>query len=486
MRAALTLACLSFSLPAQIAPTPVAAEPIDQVVLELVQMPGQVAILAGTPTTAWSYRGVVLSGPASALTPVPNSYLGPTIRVWQGQEVAIRLTNLVGEPSVAHWHGLDVPAAMDGHPSQAFAHGTSRWYAFPVVNRAGTYWYHPHPDMRTGAQVNMGLAGFFIVHDQQEAQLGLPDGAQDLPLCIQDRSFDANNQFTYAPDMMNGFFGARILVNGRPDYVHSAATRAYRIRLLNGSTSRIHKLAFHDGTPLTVLGTDGGLLDAPRIYPYVMLAPGQRLELWVDFRTRPLGAQTILRSLAFSGAGASQGTASDLMRFSIDRIEPETRTLPPLLSAIPRYRLQDAVNVNTPKVYAVGMQMGGGGMTFTLNGGTFDMAAVAPNEVARCNALEVIHLTNTSGMMQVAHPIHFHGRQFQIVDRTVTAGGLAGWNTVKDGYVDGGWLDTVLVMPGETVRLLVRHSAYPGLYVYHCHNLAHEDMGMMRNFQLLR
>ena len=112
------------------------------------------------------------------------------------------------------------------------------------------------------------------------------------------------------------------------------------------------------------------------------------------------------------------------------------------------------------------------------------MMAVAPNEVARCETLEVITVTNTAGMMVVPHPIHFHGRQFQILDRTVTPTGLANWNTVKDGLVDQGWKDTFLIMPGETVRILVRHGAYPGLFMYHCHNLAHEDMGMMRNFLL--
>ena len=486
MRVLLSVLGLTLPLASQIAPAPIATIAPDDVVLELVQSPQAQAILSGATTNVWAYRGRVVAGAADALTPVPNSYLGPTIRVWQGQHVTIRLENRIGEPSVAHWHGLDVPAAMDGHPALAFAHGGSFTYSFPIVNRAGTYWYHPHPDMRTGVQANMGLAGFFVVHDHAEASLGLPDGAQDVALCLQDRTFDAANQFVYAPDMINGVFGSTILVNGRPGYVHSAATRAYRLRLLNGSTSRIYKLAFGDGTPLTVIGTDGGLLDVPRVFPYVMLAPGQRIELWADFRTRPVNTQIVLQSHAFAGAGAFQGTAFDVMRFSIDRAETETRVLPPALSSIPRYRLQDAVNANAPKVYAIGLRTGGGPPQFTLNGGTFDMVAVAPNEVARCNTLEVIQLTNLSGMMLVAHPIHFHGRQFQVWDRSITSGGLGGWTTVKDGYVDSGWLDTVMLMPGETVRILVRHGAYPGLYLYHCHNLAHEDMGMMRNFRLVR
>jgi len=113
------------------------------------------------------------------------------------------------------------------------------------------------------------------------------------------------------------------------------------------------------------------------------------------------------------------------------------------------------------------------------------MMSTAPNEIAQCDTLEVIKVTNINGTPQVPHPIHFHGRQFQILDRTITPAGLANWNTVKDGYMDRGWKDTFLIMPGESVRILVRHSKYPGMYVYHCHNLPHEDMGMMRNFLLV-
>ena len=451
--------------------------------LDLTQAPQAQDILPGPATNGWSYTGTVQEGPASALVPVPGSYLGPTIHAGQGDNLTIRLTNLIGEDSTTHWHGLDVPDRMDGHPRFAFASGSTYEYSFRVLNRAGTYWYHPHPDMRTGGQVYAGLAGFFIVHDAQESSLNLPGGDFDLPLCIQDASFDAGNQRVYNPDMTNGFFGTTILVNGKPDYVQSAATRVYRLRLLNGSVSRIYKLAFSNGMPLVVIGNDGGLIDVPRPYPYVMLAPGERVELWADFRGEAPGSQVTLRSLAFNSSGG-QGAALDIMRFSIDHAQAGTETLPATLSTITPYQLADAINAANPKLYAIAMAMVGGNMSFTLNGATFSTTAVAANEVAMCNTLEVIAVSNTSGMMPIPHPIHFHGRQFQILDRKVTSGGLAGWNTVKDGLVDAGWKDTFLIMPGETVRLLVRHGGYPGLYNYHCHNLEHEDMGMMRNFRL--
>ena len=157
---------------------------------------------------------------------------------------------------------------MAGHPRFAIGPSQTYTYEFQVNNRAGTYCFHPHPHGLTGGQVMVGLAGLFIVSDDEEAALSLPDGELDVLLVIQDRTFDADNRLVYlgqaltadgaaqAPSgggmgmmgggMMNammGFLGDRVLVNGRPDFVFSAATRAYRLRLLNGSNSRIYSWA---------------------------------------------------------------------------------------------------------------------------------------------------------------------------------------------------------------------------------------------------
>ena len=129
---------------------------------------------------------------------IPGSYLGPVIRLRRGQKVRIRFRNNLGEPSIVHWHGLDVPESADGHPRLAVADGREYVYEFEVLNRAGTYWYHPHPHMRTGAQVYQGLAGLLIVSDDEEDALGLPSGRAELLCVLQDRRFDADNQFVYA------------------------------------------------------------------------------------------------------------------------------------------------------------------------------------------------------------------------------------------------------------------------------------------------
>lgn len=461
-----------------IAPAPVFDEELE---FDLAARPRLYNLRAGPPTDCWYYYGSVRKGSPSALTPVPNSPLGPTFTLRPKQRVAINLYNGLPEDHVTHWHGMDVPAVADGHPMHAFASGATQRYEFDVRNRAGTYWYHPHTDMRTGFQVYKGLAGLMIVQDDEEQSLQLPRGPFDIPLVIQDATFDAGNQYVYNPDAMSGFFGNTLLVNGMPAGTLSLASRVYRFRLLNGCQSRILKLRFSDLTPLVVIGNDGGLIDQPRTYPYIILSPGERVELWVDLRAKPVGTQILLQSLAFTGGGAGQGAAFDVVRLSIDRQRTDPLQLPNTLSSITRYRLEDAINAANPRSFPITMIPP---MTWVLNGGVFTMTGLAANEIVRADTLEVWQFSNPAGAMAIPHPIHLHGRQFQILDRAVAATRLADWNTVKDGYVDAGWKDTFMIMPGETVRLLVRHSRHTGMFVYHCHNLPHEDMGMMRNFRI--
>ncbi len=191
--------------------------------IELIAEPAMVQLRPGPPTRVWRYRGRLLRGDPSALSMFPDGYLGPIIRVRTGQRVRIELVNGLPESTIIHWHGLHVPEAMDGHPRFAIAPGARYDYAFTVRNRAGSYWFHPHPHGRTGKQVYAGLAGLFIVSDDEEVAAGLPDGAQDMPLVIQDRSFDGDNQFVYPGDqpqdsdardggmMRGGMMGGRMM-----------------------------------------------------------------------------------------------------------------------------------------------------------------------------------------------------------------------------------------------------------------------------------
>lgn len=445
----------------------------------------------GGATEVWAFDGQLVSGPHGALTTDPASYLGPTIRVRPHQRLRITFHNQLAEPSIVHWHGLDVSEANDGHPRFAVAPGASYVYNFEVAQRPGTYWYHPHPEGRTGPQVFMGLAGLFIVEDPDDAARGLPTDDHDVALLLQDRTIGRDGALVYAPDAMVGQLGDRVFVNGRPDATIAVDRGSYRLRVINGSNARIYRLAWSNDAPITVIGTDGGLLAAASDKPYVMLAPGERLELWADFASVAQD-EVRLESRAFD-AGTSMGmggmmggrgmgsrnatppappngAALGVCRFAISGLGPR-RTKPTVLTQLERIS-DAAVSAKQPHRFDVSMSR----MRWQLNGSGFAMTEVAANERFTLGATEDWEFTNLSGMMAMPHPIHVHGAQFQIVSRSGAESGV-----IDDGLVDDGWKDTFLLRPGERVRIR-RRSNHAGLFLYHCHNLEHEDAGMMRNF----
>ena len=169
---------------------------------------GEQSIFPGPKTRIWHYLAEVVKGDPKALLSVPDSYLGPVFILNKGQKVRINFTNQLPENSIIHWHGLLVPSEMDGLPDQVVGPGKQYVYEFEVKNRAGMSWFHPHPDMRTGFQAYQGLAGLILVHDEEEAKLGLPPAQFDVPLVIQDRMIDAQNQWVYPGNMMAMMAGA--------------------------------------------------------------------------------------------------------------------------------------------------------------------------------------------------------------------------------------------------------------------------------------
>ena len=169
------------------APTPGKSSFSPDLELALRAVQTEVAIRPGQSTRVWAYQGEVLKGDPVALQPLTDSYLGPIIRVHQGQKLRIHFTNNLPGESIIHWHGLRVLDTADGHPRHAIKPNQTYIYEFEVRNRAGTYWFHPHPHGQTGPQVYQGLAGLFLVSDDEEAAVSLPTSAYDLPLIIQDR-----------------------------------------------------------------------------------------------------------------------------------------------------------------------------------------------------------------------------------------------------------------------------------------------------------
>jgi FtsP/CotA-like multicopper oxidase with cupredoxin domain len=480
--------------------------------LELVCKRDLVPVLSGKPTEVWRYSGNLLAGPAQTLTTLPDSYLGPLMRFAKGQKIRIRLRNELPERTITHWHGLHVPMEADGHPSNAIEPGETYVYEFEMRNRAGLNFYHPHTHEATATQVYRGLGGGIVIEDEEERALGLPSGEFEIPLVLQDRTFTADNQLSYGGGMhrdMFGFYGDRILVNGRPDYRLDVASRAYRLRLVNASNARVYKLMWDDRTPLTVIGVDGGLLEKPETRPYVMLAPGERVDLFADFSGRAVGSTLVMRSGPFQGVlgqMAQRMSASDLwvgddypiFSVNVTRATGDSPKLPEKLSTIRRHKPEEIANWGNPR--PISLQMAH--MTVMLNGRTYDANDVMDIERVPVNSTQLFDIFHEHGggmrmgrgmmggmgmmgmMMNMAHPIHLHGQQFEIVERYYEGDDPDTYATIREGLIDSGLKDTVLVSHGEVIRIAKPFDDFKGRFMYHCHNLEHEDMGMMREFSV--
>jgi FtsP/CotA-like multicopper oxidase with cupredoxin domain len=270
-------------------------------------------------------------------------------------------------------------------------------------------------------------------------------------------------------DVMSGYLGDVMLVNGTPDAWLSVDRGLYRFRLLNGSNARIYKVALSDGRSFHLIGTDGGLLPAPMAVTSVMLAPGQRLEVLVDFSQYAPGASVVLKSLTFAGSGGmmggpQQGAEMDLLRFYVDSTTTGNANVPAALQ--PLTPLTSAQAKRT-RVFTLAMS----GMVHTINGEAFNMQRT--DFTVPFGDVEIWEYRNTG---TEPHPMHAHAAHCQVLSRSSAASLTS---------EDAGWKDTVLVNAGETVRVLTRFDSHPGLFVHHCHNLEHEDAGMMQNFEVL-
>lgn len=485
----------------------------------------QYAILDGKPAPLLVYQ-VEQDG---------NTWINPVFRVRSGATVRAKLQNALDENTIIHWHGLKVDARNDAHPIYEIGAGAVYDYQFQVPNRAGTYWYHPHPDKLTSKQAYLGLASFFIVEDDEELALqkalDLKLGVTDIPLVIQDKKFDEQGRLVYTPneeENVNGYVGDTVLVNLTPRPYFNAATRLYRFRILNGSNARAYRLAFAQGSrqlEYAVIGTDGGLLDRPYPVKEAFVAPGERLDVLLDLRGAAVGDTILLRSLAFDpmhaegsmagmamdegakdgkgqapsphagmamsgqpggaqapaaaphGAMLADGAAIDLLRINVaSKIAYEPR-VPSKLSTLG----PPAAAAVKPREFLLDLKDG----RWRINGKVFEMEK-APVTVQR-GANEIWEIRNEKASMP--HPMHLHGVPFRVLARAGSPQQLKPSVVNEQGLAttDLGWKDTVLVWPGETVRLAVDFShPYPGdqVYLFHCHNLEHEDQGMMINVKV--
>ena len=426
----------------------------------------------GTMTLATSNVNV-WPGQNTQVLAINGSYPGPSVVIQRGSNFTANFINNHTEPATIHWHGINAPELMDGHPKDAIAPGGSYTYTFPVINRGGTYFYHSHADMLTAEHVFKGFAGFFIVDDPAELSLGLPRGIYDVPLCIQDRRAADIPQFTYnptMPDIMHGFLGDTPLINGTPEAYFEVSRTLYRFRLLNGSNARIYKIAFSDSRPFHIIATDGGLKDQAVQVTSFFLSPGERTDILVDFSPYTIGQNVILKSLPFTAPGTGtyrQGTEMNLMRFDITGNTGSGGIIPATMPPINYYNIAD---IKTTRNFVLTMTMSGMHMHL-INGLTFQMDRI--DWETPLNSLEEWKIVNASNML---HPMHSHSEQFQVYSRNGNT------NLPPE---DKGWKDTVLINPLETVRVLVKFETYKGIFLFHCHNLEHEDDGMMLNYKIV-
>ncbi|MEQ9618401.1 MAG: multicopper oxidase family protein [Deltaproteobacteria bacterium] len=429
-------------------------------------------------------------------------YYNPIIRLRTGDTVDATLFNELDEETIIHWHGLEVDHANDGHPNSAIQPNTSYNYNYQVINRGAAYWYHPHPDRLVGRQAYFGLASFYIVEDENDDALrdalDLELGQTEIPLSLQDRNINAEGQLVFEINPMIqtiGVLGDRILVNNTIKPLLEVDTRIYRFRFLNSSNSRTYRLAFTNGSgelPFHIVGNDGGLLDKPYEATEVFIGIAERVDILFDFRDHQQGDEIYLKSLEFDPMDPAlvdmnfnqpstlmNGEEFFIMKFNVANEIAYDREIPGTLS--------DIIPIDT---------MGAGERLITLSNpieGTWfiDNFRFNPEEVPITVNRDTTEIwTIQNGPLAMPHPMHIHAFQFQILERTNSPQQISSLAIDTQGRMptDMGWKDTVLVWPGESVKYAVRFALdFPGdqIYLLHCHNLEHEDQGMMINYEVV-
>jgi len=411
----------------------------------------------------------------SYLPPTPilgynGIFPGPVIRATKGRQVEITHVNQLPTSHVSHLptihlHGALVAPEHDGHPNDGISTGDSRTYVYPNDQRACPLWYHDHTHEATGERVYRGLAGLYFLDDPKDAGLRLPKGKYEVPLVIQDRSFLPTGELFYNVSdatLETGFHGDVILTNGVIQPYLDVSTRKYRFRILNGSNSRVYKLAISNGQPLIQIGTDGGLLHRPLMKDSIEIAPSERVDVVVDFSDLPVGSSLLLLNKN------DIGRLGAIMRFNVTKQEKDTALVPAFLSTWEDLPEASAV---TTRNFTLNRQITGDTFRWVINGQTYS-AANPPLATPKLGTLERWRFINPTNH---PHPMHMHLVQFQVVN-------IGGEPQAPSEF---GWKDTVVVPPASEVTVLARFEKYTGRYVFHCHNLEHEDFAMMAEFEVV-
>ena len=466
---------------------------------------GQYAFLPGKPTDTFGVNGALL---------------GPVLMVRRGAQFNVQVENALGEDSVLHWHGLLVDGQADGGPASAVSTGSSYTVTAPIDQPAATLWYHAHPHGRTGYQTARGIGGLLIVEDDESALLGLPAtwGEDDLPIILQDKYLNDEGQIVYKLNHNTaglGWFGQHMFVNGVSQPTHYAPRGWVRLRLLNACNVRMLKLVLGDARPFYVIASDGGLLAAPAEVRELVIAPAERFEILVDGSAGTPIDLLMARYDDQYGANTAPFDV-DYRLMTIHPILAARNTLmPPMLAALAEpvvpegiverdivFQLMGQFPIDAdpdgplPEVWPYDFAWNDEDSVFDDHTLTHINQIEVDGEPMASFSVDTVGFSvprQTTERWRITlrrgdsypHPFHVHGAQFRVlsIDGEAVPAHLQGW---KDTVTIGGAAN-VRSAPG-TVEILVRfdHSAgLPYPYMVHCHNLDHEDGGMMMGFAVV-
>ena len=438
------------------------------------------------PTRIWGYAGM-LPGPlletrkgqgmlVEWVNELPARHFLPIDRRLHGAQA--------GQPevrTVVHVHGAKVPPGSDGYPEHWYAPGSSRLYHYPNEQDAAMLWYHDHAMGINRLNVYAGLLGPFLIRDDTEDALDLPRGKYEIPLTLCDRILDEDGQLLYpvsgypGADWIPELFADTTLVNGKLLPYLDVEPRRYRLRVLNGSNSRVYLLSLSTGQGFHQIGSDQGLLAGPVELNRLSVAPAERADVIVDFAGR-----------AGERIELTNGVAP-LMQFRVSAgAERSNSGLPVTLRTVERIAETEAI---TTRVHTLDEEddLVANPVVLLLNGTHWDMPVTERPVHGTTEIWSFVNLTDDS------HPVHLHAVRFQILDRRrfdISHYRIEGQMRYIGGAVppepgEAGWKDTVRVDPKTVTRIIVRFEGYTGRYVWHCHVLEHEDNDMMRPFEVI-
>lgn len=421
-----------------------------QRVFDLVTQAGQSEIVAGGKADTWGVNG---------------AFLGPTLRVRRGEQILLNVSNELDEATSLHWHGVRLPAAADGGPHQMVEPGKTWAPSWTIDQTAATLWYHPHPHGQTERHLYKGIGGMFIIDDDEEGALDLPRnyGVDDIPVIVQDKTFSEKGQIVETGRSGVGMLGSTVLVNGTAAPMLDVVAQHTRLRLLNASSARSYNFGFSDDRKFTMIASDGGLLGAPVALSRIMLTPGERAEIIVAVLP---GETVTLRSFAQDLGVAESRTADAGAQDLLDILQLKAAATlspsPPIPAQLASMDYPDPALAGAMRMFQLGDNV--------INNKSMDMDRIDLS--VKAGATEAWAVLNAHNQ---PHNFHIHDVQFQILTL----------NEQPPPPELAGWKDTVYAPPGVTIRLLMKfgEDADPMMpYMYHCHLLWHEDMGMMGQF----